>query len=97
MPLTVRLDETLLAALESYAAYRRVTKSHVVQESLAVYLAEHQAGAPAAKRGAPSGNLRAFEAAGLVGAGESAGRSATKPVVRERALERLKRSSRGAT
>ena len=38
MTLTVRLDSAVESALERYCAERGVTKSLVVQESLAVYL-----------------------------------------------------------
>lgn len=73
MTLTVRLDDTLEAALERYCAATGATKSLVVQESLARYLlaGQSEAGEPgrgqAAQREAPSRNYRAFEAAGLIG------------------------------
>ncbi len=73
MTLTVRLDDTLEAALERYCAATGATKSLVVQESLARYLlaSRSEAGEPgrgrAAQREAPSRNYRAFEAAGLIG------------------------------
>ena len=38
MTLTVRLDDTLESALEQHCASHGVTKSRVVQESLAAYL-----------------------------------------------------------
>jgi hypothetical protein len=73
MTLTVRLDDTLAAALDRYCTATGATKSLVVQESLARYLMASQS-APgegsrgrAAQREAPSRNFRAFEAAGLIG------------------------------
>ena len=74
MTLTVRLKPELEAALELNCAERGVTKSLVVQEVLAEYLAKPpgrkgkrsiaQAEAPAE----PSAIYRAFEALGLIGA-----------------------------
>ena len=49
MTLTVRLDTALESALERYCAERGVTKSLVVQESLATYLLADQAGAGRAR------------------------------------------------
>ena len=92
MTLTVRLDSATESALERYCTERGVTKSLVVQESLAVYLVSLEGGRPAgatAGRGTtmPSGNYKAFDAAGLIGAGELGGVSATKPIVRERIVQ----------
>ena len=73
MTLTVRLDETLAAALERYCTATGATKSLVVQESLARYLMASPSGPGEARRGqaaqreAPSRNYLAFEAAGLIG------------------------------
>jgi hypothetical protein len=73
MTLTVRLDETLAAALDRYCTATGATKSLVVQESLARYLLASQSDpgedgrGGAAQRVAPSRNYRAFEAAGLIG------------------------------
>jgi hypothetical protein len=99
MTLTVRLDNTLESALERYCAERGVTKSLVVQECLAQYLLTDQAqaasSAPADARRSPqrvSANYKAFEAAGLIGAGASGGPSATKAVVRERAMKQISRN-----
>jgi predicted transcriptional regulator len=99
MTLTVRLDNTLETALERYCLERGVTKSLVVQECLAQYLllgqAEAAGSAPTgAKRAAPrvSANYKAFADAGLIGAGASGGPSATKAVVRERAMKRISRN-----
>jgi hypothetical protein len=95
MTLTVRLNPDLESALEQYCADRGVTKSLVVQEVLAEYLAR-----PSAPRGAkrnavgatsvePSANYRAFEALGLIGTGDLGGRSADKARVREVIAERM--------
>jgi hypothetical protein len=81
-----------------------VTKSLVVQESLAAYLldaasakAKAKANAAAAGRGratAPvSANYKAFADAGLIGSGELGGVSATNKVVRERAMQRIRRKA----
>jgi predicted transcriptional regulator len=102
MTLTVRLDTTIESALASYCAERGVTKSLVVQESLAAYLldaasAKAKANAAAAGRGratAPvSANYKAFADAGLIGSGELGGVSATNKVVRERAMQRIRRKA----
>ncbi len=101
MTLTVRLDATLEAALSRYCTERGVTKSLVVQESLAVYLV---AGRPpgAAVAGAAdvpvnaSTNYRAFFKAGLIGAVAQGGRSADKQGVRDKLRERLGSSSRAS-
>ena len=93
--LTVRLRPELESALELHCAERGVTKSLVVQEVLAEYLAR-----PGARRGArggaapalpaePSANYRAFEALGLIGAGNLGGRSADKARVREVIAQRM--------
>lgn len=73
MTLTVRLDETLAAALDRYCAATGATKSLVVQESLARYLLANRSEAgehgsrPGLQRAEPSRNYRALEAAGLIG------------------------------
>ena len=80
MTLTVRLQPDLASALELHCAERGVTKSLVVQQVLAEYLAR-----PGSQRGArraaataqaaePSANYRAFEASGLIGCVEGVGR-----------------------
>ena len=104
MTLTVRLDAATEAALERYCVERGVTKSLVVQESLAVYLVNREDTSPAAGvagRGArsTSENYKAFDAAGLIGAGELGGASATKPVVRERVVQAItqRRARRGGS
>lgn len=92
MTLTVRLDDTLESALERYCADRGVTKSLVVQESLAAYLlpGSQRAGKPAAGRAegeSPvSANYRAFAEAGLIGA-VALGGGADKAAVRARVAE----------
>lgn len=90
MPLTVRLDGTLEAALARYCADTGVSKSLVVQESLASYLLDqppratrrHAETSPAASPPA-SANYQAFAAAGLVG-GVALGQGADKAAVRAR-------------
>lgn len=90
MTLTVRLDTTLESALERYCTERGVTKSLVVQESLAAYLLARAPGSgdaatqPSARE--PSANYRAFLDAGLVG-GVAIGRGADKAAVRDRVAE----------
>jgi hypothetical protein len=77
-----------------------VTKSLVVQESLAAYLldaAAAKANSAAARRGKDtvpvSANYKAFADAGLIGGGELGGVSATNKVVRERAMQRIRRKA----
>jgi hypothetical protein len=97
MTLTVRLDATIETALERHCAERGVTKSLVVQESLAEYLLADKARRADDKtkvRGVPpSDNYRAFAEAGLIGGGELGGVSATNAVVRERAMQRIRRKA----
>jgi hypothetical protein len=98
MTLTVRLDETLQAALERYCMDHGVSKSLAVQESLAVYLlgkpasagSPRAAAAAAAAAAAPSANHEAFAAAGLVG-GLALGQGADKAAVRARMAASLAR------
>jgi hypothetical protein len=98
--LTVRLQPELESALELHCAERGVTKSLVVQEVLAEYLARpgarrsRRAAAPA-QPAEPSANYRAFEALGLIGAGDLGGRSADKSRVREVIAQRM--AARSAT
>jgi hypothetical protein len=91
MTLTVRLPEPLDRALEDFCAAHGLTKSHVVQQSLADYLVRQGDGptAPAGKTGV-SANYAAFKRAGLIGCVRLGGASATKGVVRERMAARLK-------
>ena len=92
MTLTVRLDGATESALERYCAERGVTKSRVVQESLALYLVDKAAARGPSVAGEPvSDNYKAFEKAGFIGAGAIGGPSATNAVVRERALQHLRR------
>jgi predicted transcriptional regulator len=100
MTLTVRLDTALESALERYCAERGVTKSLVVQESLATYLLAGQASATKARSASVdkpsarvSANYRAFADAGFVGAGEIGSGSADKATVRARAVQRIRRTS----
>lgn len=86
MTLTVRLQPALESALELHCAERGVSKSLVVQEVLAEYLArpqQQQRRARSATATEPSANYRAFEALGLIGAGDLGGHSADKARVRE--------------
>ncbi|MFT3817583.1 MAG: hypothetical protein QM750_08155 [Rubrivivax sp.] len=94
MTLTVRLDTALDSALQRYCDQHGVTKSLVVQESLAAYLlaaAPVPAGAAARRGPAPSANHEAFAAAGLIGAVAEGG-GADKAAVRRRIAERAKRA-----
>jgi hypothetical protein len=100
MTLTVRLDAAVESALERHCAERGVTKSLVVQESLAVYLlasASQPGNADAAGRDAAerrvSANYKAFADAGFIGAGELGGGSADKAAVRARAMQRIRRTA----
>jgi hypothetical protein len=98
MTLTVRLDSALESALTRYCADNGVTKSLVVQESLASYLlsATARSGkAHGAIAGAePSANYRAFADAGMIGAGVIGGGSADKAAVRAKAMQRIRRTTR---
>lgn len=92
MPLTVRLDPTLEQALERYCAGNNVSKSLVVQESLAAYLVSRAP--PAGDKSAakpPSANYKAFADAGFLGAIALGRSSADKLAVRERIKQRLTR------
>lgn len=80
MTLTVRLKPELEAALELHCAERGVTKSLVVQEVLAEYLAKPgsrrrgaRARAGVAMPAEPSANYKAFERLGLIGAASCIG------------------------
>lgn len=101
MTLTVRLDSALETALARYCEDHGVTKSLVVQESLAVYLltdkaraARPAAVAPAAPAMKVSANYKAFADVGFIGAGELGGGSADKASVRARAMQRIRRPGR---
>jgi hypothetical protein len=99
MTLTVRLDPPLEAALERYCSSHGVTKSLVVQESLARYLVTQQLKIPG-RHGAcevpsppaVSANYKAFVDAGFLGAGELGGGSADKAAVRALAMQRIRRA-----
>ena len=92
--LTVRLDNAVESALERHCAERGVTKSAVVQKSLAAYLWGDGAQNKAADgEHASSAVFEAFRQAGLVGAGELGGASADKKAVRARAMQRIRRSA----
>jgi predicted transcriptional regulator len=93
--LTVRLDSAIESALERHCAERGMTKSAVVQESLAAFLAGKatQIEAAADKRVAGPA-FEAFRRAGLIGTGELGGASADKKAVRVRAMNRIQRSSK---
>jgi hypothetical protein len=92
--LTVRLDTAVESALERHCAERGVTKSAVVQESLAAYLwgsGVHSKAAGGERAVSPV--FDAFRQAGLVGTGELGGGSADKKAVRARAMQRIRRSA----
>ncbi len=95
MTLTVRLKPDIESALALHCAERGVTKSLVVQEVLADYLARPVAGRRAsapngpARAIEPSANHRAFEALGLIGTGKLGEVSADKARVREVIAQRL--------
>jgi hypothetical protein len=95
MTLTVRLQPALESALERHCAERGVTKSLVVQEVLAEYLARpgdsHPGSATALSGTAPSASYAAFEALGLIGCVEGVG-PADKAGVRA-AFDAAKRSA----
>jgi hypothetical protein len=94
MTLTVRLGDTLQSALERYCAEHGVSKSLVVQESLAVYLVSAgRRSRPVAAQGADaraptSANYHALAEAGLIG-GVALGHGADKAAVRAKAAERI--------
>src|SRR5574340_990589 len=90
MTLTVRLKPELEAALELHCAERGVTKSLVVQEVLAEYLARPQTRRSGARARAgvavpaePSANYKAFERLGLIGAADLDLRSEERRVGKE--------------
>ena len=94
MTLTVRLRPELESALELHCAERGVTKSLVVQEVLADYLARPAKRRSRVGQAAPapaelSDNYRAFEALGLIGCADLGGRPADKARVREVITERM--------
>ena len=97
MTLTVRLDTALDTALTRYGEQAGVSKSLVVQESLAAYLLAASSGAAGtagtAGRSTPafSDNHRAFADLGLIGA-VSDGRGADKAAVRARVAARRPRT-----
>jgi predicted transcriptional regulator len=100
MPITVRLEPTLEDALDRYCAAEGVTRSLVVQESLARYLAPSANAADAAPTApdAVSRNLKAFQQAGLIGCiqradGDAPRGPADKAAVRAAARARLQRST----
>ena len=93
MTLTVRLDETLEGALQRYCTGAGVSKSLVVQESLAAYLLEQAPTAALASKAKPrtfSASFRAFADAGLL-ASVASGGGADKAAVRKRVAQRLLR------
>lgn len=94
MTLTVRLDSAIESALERHCAERGVTKSTVVQQSLAAYLWSGASSATTAGRRRPaSAVFEAFRRAGLVGAGDLGGSVGDKKAVRARAMQRIRRST----
>ena len=97
MTLTVRLGSALESALQRHCEALGVTKSHVVQESLAAYLLTAAPTGAAGSSGQPtmpdSINYRAFAAAGLVGV-IAEGSGAGKAQVRARVAARARASER---
>lgn len=93
MTLTVRLPPPLDAELQAYCDAHGLTKSHVVQESLAGYLGRDKRRVKPDSGRETSENYRALKKAGLIGCVRGDGVSATKEVVRQRVLDQLK--SRG--
>jgi len=87
MTLTVRLDPSLEDALDTYCTSHGVTKSYVVQESLATYLARPPQRARVLGAEEPSATYQAFERAGMVGQGQLGG-GADKAAVRKRVTGR---------
>jgi metal-responsive CopG/Arc/MetJ family transcriptional regulator len=87
MTITVRLPEPLEQALEQYSSSNGVSKSHVVQEALALYMVQAQGHGAPSKAGPVSSNYSALKKAGLLGAVRGMhGESATKEVVRKKVL-----------
>lgn len=95
MTLTVRLPAPLEEALEAYSSGMGLTKTHVVQEALAEYLARVDPPSKPASRKGVSRNYAALKRAGLIGSVSGmGGESATKEVVRRKVLESLKGRNR---
>jgi hypothetical protein len=90
MTLTVRLPVPIEEALEAYSAEKGLTKSHVVQEALAQYLAHSKKAVSGTPRKV-SETYRALKKAGLIGCFRGDGVSATKDVVRRRVLDSLEK------
>ena len=88
MTLTVRLDESMAAALTEHCEAHGTTKSRVVQQSLAAYLMRAAVAEPVARPHATSAAFAAFEAAGLLGSGASVAAPADKAAVRRRVTGR---------
>lgn len=92
MTLTVRLPEPLEKSLDAYCVAHGLTKSHVVQECLTNYLVQARTHPSASTSGSTvSAAYAAFRRAGLIGCVNQASASATRDVVRQRALQRLRR------
>ena len=89
MTLTVRLPQPLEDALGEYAASQGLSKSHVVQEALANYLAKTGKDKAPSPEGAVSETYAAFKKLGLIGCVPGEAASATKDVVRERIVRQL--------
>jgi predicted transcriptional regulator len=95
MTLTVRLDPALSTALDEMCASQGVSKSLIVQEALAAYLAKAER-APTSgtkRRLERSASLQAFVDAGLVGCIAGTGDPTDKAAVRAAALARASRKS----
>jgi hypothetical protein len=95
MPLTVRLPPPIDQALADFCASHGLTKSQVVQQSLAEHLqraAQPDARARAGKLENVSPAFAAFKRAGLIGSLHLGEVSATRDVVRARMASRLKKA-----
>lgn len=94
MTLTVRLSPPIDQALADFCAAHGLTKTQVVQQSLAEHLqrsARADAGARGAMPGKVSPAFAAFKRAGLIGSLHLGQPSATRDVVRARIASRLKK------
>ncbi len=95
MTLTVRLDSAIESALERHCAEQGMTKSAVVQESLAAFLwGGAVPGKVTVETRAASPLFESFRRAGLVGAGELGVGSADTTAVRALAMQRIRRSTK---
>lgn len=95
MTLTVRLSPPIDQALADFCASHGLTKSQVVQQSLAEHLQRSAKADSKAQGGKPksvSPAFAAFKRAGLIGSLHLGEVSATRDVVRARIASRLKKA-----